>query len=313
MTDVVNPSFKRLADSYLMSGTIEGKSPIPDYVVPAAESPTVLADDQNLSGFNEFDENSSSGSLNVTIDGGEAFVFGTWLARDTQTGVPLAANTAGQTVYVGWVDGSPNEVKIGRSSAFSSYDRKTAVWTFDTDGSGVTNVTDERTLGTEVDFFGDDNADITFDGTNITVTSADGTDAFIFRNTDTESIEPFIAPDVTTDVVTLNNQASNATDAVRYDQFTSLSSDVNSKADNPHDNSQHSEDYQTATDVTNSIDDHQANDVHVTNQPPQVHDHSASGEGGSALNLVNGSINLPVRSSDPSSPDNGEFWVRDDI
>lgn len=141
MTQIVNPSFKRAAESFLLSGTIDGFSGTKDYVVASADSPTVLAQHENLSGadLNGFDETTSTSSLNAIIDGGEAFVYGTWFAKDTDTTVSLAASTNNQVVYAGWENGSTNNVIIGLDSAFGTNDPKIPLWSFDTDGSGVTN------------------------------------------------------------------------------------------------------------------------------------------------------------------------------
>lgn len=139
MTDLVNPSYNRDADSFLLSGTINGVSGLEDYVVPATDSPTRLAqaesvDEQNL---NAFAESSTNSSFNVTIDGGEAFVYGTWVLRDTQTTVSLDSNTTGQVVYVGWQRQSPNSAIIGLESAFTADDPKMELYSFDTDSTGV--------------------------------------------------------------------------------------------------------------------------------------------------------------------------------
>ena len=108
--------------------------------------------------LNAFAETSAADSLTVTIDPGEAFVDG-WLARDTSTDVDLAASTNGQTVFAGWDVSavfSENEhanrdaadtVIVGLEAAFQDLDPKVPLWTFDTDGAGVTSVVDERDLG----------------------------------------------------------------------------------------------------------------------------------------------------------------------
>jgi hypothetical protein len=86
----------------------------------------------------------------VTIDGGEAFVFGSWLVIDTQTTVSLAPSTSGQTVSVGWNKNGADDVIVGLDAAFSSAsgdaDQKIPLFKFDTDGNGVTNVVDERSF-----------------------------------------------------------------------------------------------------------------------------------------------------------------------
>jgi hypothetical protein len=75
-------------------------------------------------------------------------VFGSWVAIDTQTTVTLAADTAGQTVSVGWNKDGTDDVIVGLDAAFSSAsgdaDQKIPLFTFDTDASGVTSVDDQR-------------------------------------------------------------------------------------------------------------------------------------------------------------------------
>lgn len=113
-----------------------------DWVVPAGED--YLATFDGLAGtpLNGFQESHSASSFDVDIDTGEAFVGGRWMARDdAPTTVTLDSGQTNQTVYAGWESSTANSVKIGLDSAFSSTDdgRRTPIWEFDTDGSGVTN------------------------------------------------------------------------------------------------------------------------------------------------------------------------------
>lgn len=154
MTDTVNPSQNRAASSFLTAGTIAYNSGITDgYLVPSGDSPTSLADDQGLNGSNliGFNETSSGTSLDVTIGGGEAFVFGSYVARDTDTTITLAPSTNNQTVYIGWDKDLSDTVLIGRSQAFGADDPKIPLYTYYTDGSGVTSVDDERSVGRAAD------------------------------------------------------------------------------------------------------------------------------------------------------------------
>ena len=129
------------------------------WVVPAAE-PTASAQRSDLdeTAFTAFDETSSTSSLTVTIEPGEAFVNG-WLATDSSTDVELAASTSGQTVGVSWDPDAafdPNSdadqddadrVVVALESDVSALDPFLPLWTFETDGSGVTAVVDERQIG----------------------------------------------------------------------------------------------------------------------------------------------------------------------
>ena len=132
------------------------------WVVPADE-PTASAQRSDLdeTAFTAFDETSSSSSLTVTIGAGEAFVDG-WVATDASTDVELAASTSGQTVGVSWDPDAafdPNSdadqddadrVVVALESDVSALDPFLPLWTFETDGSGATNATDERQIGPTV-------------------------------------------------------------------------------------------------------------------------------------------------------------------
>lgn len=157
MTEKANPSINRPAEAFKTAGAIAyGGHGGGGFVVDGANPTDISIQDGGIteSNLNAFAESSSGSSLDVTIDGGEAFVFGSWLAIDTQTTVTLAASTAGQTVYVGWNKDSADDVIVGLDSAFENAsgdtDERIPLWTFDTDGSGVTSVTDKRTIGYSV-------------------------------------------------------------------------------------------------------------------------------------------------------------------
>ena len=154
MVQKVNPSINRPIAAFKTAGAIalaggSGEGWISR--VGQASDISVEDGDLNSSNLDAFQETSSGSSLSVTIAGGEAFVYGSWLAKDTNTTVSLSENTTGQTVYVGWNKGGTDDVIIGLDSAFSDAsgdtDEKIPLFTYDTDGSGVTAVTDERQLG----------------------------------------------------------------------------------------------------------------------------------------------------------------------
>jgi hypothetical protein len=156
VTDKVFPSPDRDMTTKILGQIMEyaGGSD-PGWVVPSGTAK--IAD----SARNGFGETSSGGSLDVEIDTGEAFVQGCWIDRDTTTTVTLAASTADQTVYVGLDLSMKNTVILGLSSDFTADDPKMAIWTYDTDGSGVTSTTDERytSPGRGLDVPEADNAD----------------------------------------------------------------------------------------------------------------------------------------------------------
>jgi len=172
MTEKANPSINRPAEAYKTAGAIAyGGHGSGGFVVDGSNPTQISVQDGGITegNLNAFAESSSGSSLDVTIDGGEAFVFGSWLAIDSDTVVTLAGSTAGQTVYVGWNKNGSDDVIVGLDGAFSSAsgdtDERIPLWTFDTDGTGVTSVTDERTIGYSISVEGDatfgQNADVT--------------------------------------------------------------------------------------------------------------------------------------------------------
>lgn len=148
MTDKVYNSYSRTWRSRGAATAIQYGGGSDGWVVPSTQR--LMEDPEgNLAtgALNAFAETHSATSFDVTIDTGEALVGGAYLARDTTTTVTLSSSTTGQTVYVGWGDSQTDTVIIGKSGAFGANDRKIPIWTFDTDGSGVTSATDERNLG----------------------------------------------------------------------------------------------------------------------------------------------------------------------
>lgn len=157
MAEKVNPSPTRPAEAFKTAGVIAQAGGSADGFIVRGSSPTELStQDGGIAegNLNTFAETSSGTSFDVTIDPGEAFVYGSWLAIDTSTTVTLSSSTNDQTVYVGWNKDGTNDVIIGLSSAFATAsgdtDEKIPLFDFDTDGSGVTSVTDRRTIGKSV-------------------------------------------------------------------------------------------------------------------------------------------------------------------
>ncbi|AGM11359.1 hypothetical protein M199_gp029 [Halogranum tailed virus 1] len=179
MTEKANPSVTRPAEAFKTAGAIAyGGHGGSGFVVDGASPTENSVQDGSITeaNLNAFAETSGGASLDVTIDAGEAFVYGSWLAIDTQTTVTLAASTAGQTVYVGWNKDGTDDVIVGLASAFSSAsgdaDQKIPLWDFDTDGSGVTATTDRRRIGysqeiTGTQYFGANNeVSVSYDNSN---------------------------------------------------------------------------------------------------------------------------------------------------
>ncbi len=126
--------------SQMTSGVIKWAASS-DWVVPSGTDYLAAFDGLSGTPLNGFAESHSASSFDVTIDTGEAFVGGRWMGKDTTTTVTLASSTSNQTVYAGWESSTANSVVIGLDSAFSSTDdgRRTPIWEFNTDGSGVTS------------------------------------------------------------------------------------------------------------------------------------------------------------------------------
>ncbi len=158
MTQKVNPSIRRPAEAFKTAGAIAlaGGSTY-GWISPSGEPSDISTQDTGIDGtaFDAFSQTSSGTSLDVTIGPGEAFIFGSWVAKDTTTTVTLASSTPSQTVYVGWNKSGTDDVIVGLESAFSGAagdtDEKIPLYDFDTDGSGVTSVTDRRTIGKTLD------------------------------------------------------------------------------------------------------------------------------------------------------------------
>lgn len=148
MTQKVNPSFKRPAESFKTAGAVANASSY-GFVVDGAEPTDISSSDAGIDEtvLNTFAETSSSSSFDVTFDPGEAFVYGSWLAKDTSTTITLTSATNNQEVFVGWDKGSGDTVILGDSSAFAADDPKIKIYEYDTDTNGVTAVRNYRPIG----------------------------------------------------------------------------------------------------------------------------------------------------------------------
>jgi hypothetical protein len=199
MTQKANPSINRPAEAFKTAGAIAyGGHGGDGFVVDGTNPTDISVQDGGITeaDLNSFAETSGGASLDVTIDGGEAFVFGSWIAIDTDTTVTLASSTTGQTVYVGWNKNGSDDVIVGLDGAFSSAsgdrDERIPLFDFDTDGSGVTNVVDRRSFdqinadsieqgsgsGLDADLLDGNEAselgvDVSNDGTTVTTNSSD--------------------------------------------------------------------------------------------------------------------------------------------
>lgn len=148
MTDVVNPSSERLADSFLTSGAIAYGGGTEGFIVDASvgDGFTDLARDVADIDENEldsFDDVTEDDGLNRDIAPGEGFVFGSYIARDVETTVTLDDDTEGQTVYVGWDGEGGDSVIIGLEDAFTWKDQRIPLITYDTSSDEVSSSTEE--------------------------------------------------------------------------------------------------------------------------------------------------------------------------
>lgn len=154
MTEKVDPSPSSDGQAYMIAQAIEQHGAVGSgWIVPDSESYAADHPNSGVSGtpLGAFAKVGESG-LDVTFDTGEAFVGGAWLAKDTQTTISLADNTAGQSVVLGWDYDGADDVKIGVPGAspgdtFDALDPRIPLYEFDTDSGAVSAQTDQRTTG----------------------------------------------------------------------------------------------------------------------------------------------------------------------
>lgn len=158
MTEKANPSINRPASAFKTAGSIAYGGYGDGGFIRAGGNPTALAiqdGEIDSTTLNAFAQTSNSSSLDITIDPGEAFVFGSWICIDTPTTVTLDANTNAQTIFVGWNKNGSDDVIIGTESAFDvatgNTDKKIPLFDVATDDSGVISVTDRRNIGNDVE------------------------------------------------------------------------------------------------------------------------------------------------------------------
>lgn len=154
MTQRANPSVNRPVEAYKSAGAMAlAGGTETGWISPASTPSDISVQDRAIleEELNAFKEDSSNTSLSIIIDPGEAFVFGSWIVKDTTTRVSLAPDTNNQTVYVGWNNNLANDVIVGLETDFNTdpndSDQKIPLYSYDTDSQGVTSVTDERQIG----------------------------------------------------------------------------------------------------------------------------------------------------------------------
>jgi len=150
MTDKVHASFGRTYRSRERSAAVAYGGATGDGLVWPSTGRLVEDSEGDLANgaLNAFNEAHGANSYDVTIDTGEAVVRGAYLARDTTTTLNLPANDT-VTVKLGWRDGQADTILLGDDAGkgvgdgFNAADPRLALWTFTTDGSGVTGATRE--------------------------------------------------------------------------------------------------------------------------------------------------------------------------
>ena len=154
MSDEIEPSVQGGSDAYLLAQVIY-RGALTDWIQPG--DVTLIADfasniDAAELPLDAFDLTHSGSSLTATVETGEGFVGGAYVATDETHDVTLEASTTNQTIYVGWDADATNALIVGTEAAFDSEDPKLLIWTVSTDANGVTNADDERPLGEQTNF-----------------------------------------------------------------------------------------------------------------------------------------------------------------
>lgn len=117
-----------------------------DWIVPSDEDVQASRDPDLANGpLGAFDYVSDTG-LDCTIDTGEAFVGGSYVARDTQTTVTLNASTTNY-VAVGYDYTATDALVVDIEANFPSTSESVRVWEVTTDSTSVTGTSNLRPLG----------------------------------------------------------------------------------------------------------------------------------------------------------------------
>jgi len=145
MTDVVLPSRDRVAlANAAAASSFEGSFQriVPD-TERALELPTTGLTSGALGAFDLVSVDSTGDPAEVTIDTGEAFIAGSYLARDTQTQASTSAASYPVTFAVGWEHDAADGVVVQGVDDFRDRDRYLELFKIDSSG----NSTDLRQFG----------------------------------------------------------------------------------------------------------------------------------------------------------------------
>lgn len=154
MTDLTSPGeINAVVDNKSIAHSISKAGGHSGYVVDGTDIATFYSDIDTTS-INAFAHLSTSG-LDMTFDGGEAFVYG-WLCRDTQTTVSLPSSSV-VTVSVGFnanallsageTPADNDNVILDTDAGFDADDPKLPLYEVETTDTAVSSVTDVRPLG----------------------------------------------------------------------------------------------------------------------------------------------------------------------
>lgn len=154
MTQRANPSVNRHLEAFKTAGAIALAGGSADgWISPSSETSDISVQDPAIDDevLNAFEQSSTNSSLTVTIDAGEAFVYGSWIVKDTPTDITLAPDLQSQTIFVGWNNNKANDVIVGLVDDFNNgpndVDQRIPLYDITTDNNGVTNVVDRRAIG----------------------------------------------------------------------------------------------------------------------------------------------------------------------
>lgn len=149
MTQIVNPSIDRVADSFLTAGSLAYAGLKEGGIVPSGQQTELAkqsaADETVLNGFKAAMNLTTDGSPtpDFTVSAGEAFIFGAWIIKDSITQLTAPTNSI-ITIYVGWDKYSANNVIVGQESDFNNQDSKVAIAEVTSNADGVTDISDIR-------------------------------------------------------------------------------------------------------------------------------------------------------------------------
>jgi hypothetical protein len=149
MTDIVIPSRDRIVNANASSAANEFAAF--SRVIPSDRRALNLPEENLTSGpLNAFAEdgatNNGDGTFDLTVQSGEAFIGGSYLARDTATTITADFTSRDRTIAVGWQHDQPDAVQIQPADEFGPRDASLNIWFVEDDG-GTAVASDRRQFG----------------------------------------------------------------------------------------------------------------------------------------------------------------------